>query len=184
MKFTVIFRDRQDVINRLKKTAQCLLHDNLQEAVSKATLFAVTVIAKDTPVDTGRLRASVGGELSAHLGFDLGRSAQAIIDGKKQSLTEIKDLEGRIGTNVEYAPYILLNKKRASNHKLTAAQLRFLFATGVLKSENGKVVYMSKKKARRRGALSRNLPLIRKYHRTVIDQAIDATLEGRRFNSV
>lgn len=69
-------KEFQKYLSRLEKDAETIT----QEAVKQATLIADAEAKKKAPVDTGNLRASISME----------------VDG----------LEGTVGTNVEYAPFV------------------------------------------------------------------------------
>lgn len=110
---------------------QDLLNHNLRAAVAETVLFGITRIALDTPVNTGLLKASIGGQI---LDTGIGPGAG---EGRRKSLTRISGLTGVIGTIVEYAVYQEFGFTATGPKHLTPKQLRFLFATGILKRGPG-----------------------------------------------
>lgn len=111
---------------------QDLLEFNLRKAVARTVLWAAGQIAEDTPVDTGLLRASIGGQL-----LDTSVGGKRAAEGRTQSLTAVNGLTGVIGTAVKYAVYQEFGWTATGPKKLTPKQLRFLFATGILKRGPG-----------------------------------------------
>jgi hypothetical protein len=182
-----------DGINELIELAETraeLLKENVTAAVAETTLFGINKIANDCPVDTGRLRASIAGEFASLAGVDLKRGK--IGEGKGQSVTKIdfRHMEGRIGTNVEYAlPVEYGHKTGGPNRrkvKLTKKQLRYLFAIGALKEVNGMVVPWKRSRtafiARMvpgKGMFRNNIPIIETHFKNKMNEAITATREGR-----
>lgn len=93
--------------NALRKMQQ--IRRNLEAVVAETTLLAITKIAMDTDVDTGRARASLAGELGEAVPIDGPNvSEAAIADGKQHSLTRLNlaELEGVVGSNLEYMPHL------------------------------------------------------------------------------
>ncbi|MTI83439.1 MAG: hypothetical protein FH756_05915 [Firmicutes bacterium] len=100
--FEIQFRGTEELI-RLAERRSNLLAKNIETAVADTVLYGVTLIANDCPVDTGRLMASIAGDVADLVDIVLQGDPQAISEGKSDSATEIDGLWGRIGTNVEYA---------------------------------------------------------------------------------
>lgn len=130
----IVFPDIEKLIVEAQET-QTLMRKNVEAAVAATTMWGAAEIAKDTPVDTGRLRASIGGEVIPTGGVGSDPAAQAY--GMKESLTEIKSFEGVIGTNVHYAKYQEFGFMATGPKKLTPKQLRYLFASGILRKGPG-----------------------------------------------
>lgn len=107
-----------------------LIEKNLRVAVQKTVLWGAGEIARETPVDTGLLRASIGGMV-----IDTSAGGQGAAQGRRQSLTQIDGLTGVIGTAVKYAIHQEFGFTATGPKKLTRKQLRFLFATGILRSQ-------------------------------------------------
>jgi hypothetical protein len=112
-----------------------LLDRNLRVAVTRTVLWGAGQIAEDCPVDTGLLRASIGGMV-----VDTSAGGKGAGAGRSQSLTAIEGLTGVIGTAVRYAIYQEFGFTATGPKKLTPKQLRFLFAVGILKRGPGKTV--------------------------------------------
>lgn len=110
---------------------QTLISTNLRAAVARTVLWGAGEIAEDTPVDTGILRASIGGQV-----VDTAPGGKGA-EGRRQSLTRIDGLMGVIGTAVKYAIYQEFGFTATGPKKLTPKQLRFLFAAGILRSGPG-----------------------------------------------
>lgn len=141
-----------------------LLYNNARAAVASATLYGVTRVAADTPVDTGRLRASIAGDLGDRTGVQVAGpnvSSAAMEEGRQQSLTSLDALdrlEGKIGTNVNYALPVEFGH-------------RVKFRVG------------SKTKFREiagRGMFRKNVPLIRRYFRSEMQRGVKAATQGKR----
>lgn len=181
-----------DELLKLAETTAELLRQNVESAIAETTLYGVGMIANDVPVDTGRARASIAGDLADEAGVDLPGEAAAVADGKKLSVTGFDGLEGRIGSNVEYILPLEYGHKTGGPRQLTAKQLRYLFATGILKTDSqGNVVAgdINKRINRRAGVTGRrvkgkgffrkNIPLISRKLQTAMESAVVATREGR-----
>lgn len=158
---------------------------NIEAAVRDTVLYGIALIAKDTPVDTGRLRGSIGGELSELAGVSSeGPDFEA---GKRKSLTRLNMRKGhvfagRIGTNVEYALAVEYGHTVKGPSKLNRKQLAYLFATGKLtKDSAGNVVlnYVRKTSGRSkgRGMFRKNAPLIRRYFNQAMARAVNHALQ-------
>ena len=189
-----------DELIKLAETRAKLLKENVTAAVVDTTLFGINKIANDCSVDTGRLRASLTGEFGDEAEVDVKRGK--ITEGKALSTTKIdmRNMEGTIGTNVEYALPVEYGHATSGPKKLTAKQLRYLFAVGILKTDKkGNVVpnihvrinrradmkygVSIKDKGRYRvkgkGFFRKNIPLIDNHFNRKMNEAIDATGEGR-----
>lgn len=127
-----------------------LLRDNAETAVANTVLLGVALISNDCPVDTGRARASIAGELADEAGVVLPGDTQAVLQGKRQSVTGFSGFEGRIGSNVEYIPPLEYGHRATGPKKLTPKQLRYLFASGILRD----VKFSTGKRAVRPGAVT------------------------------
>ena len=191
-----LFEIKFDGIDELIKLAEQqaeLLRDNIAEAVADATLFGINKIANDCPVDTGRLRASIAGDYGDQAEVDVKRGRTA--EGKALSATKIDrlNMEGCIGTDVEYALHVEYGVK-GIRKKLTYKQLRYLFAKGILrvakrgkKTKEGQVIYKKgdlvykykPKGERGKGFFRKNIPLIQNHFNLKMNEAIEATKEGR-----
>lgn len=158
---------------------------NIEAAIYDTVLYGIAQIAKDTPVDKGRLRGSIGGELSAAAGISAeGSDFEA---GKRKSLTKViprrgQVIAGRIGTNVEYALPVEYGHAIKGPSKLTRKQLAFLFATGKLTMDAaGNVVlnYVRKTsgKTKGRGMFRKNAPLIRRYFDQAMTRAVSNAMQ-------
>jgi phage gpG-like protein len=82
---------------------------NLESAVAETVLLGVTKIAMDTPIDTGRLRASIAGEFGDQVDLTGPKvRASEITAGRKATGTFLNPggLEGAVGTNVDYAAHV------------------------------------------------------------------------------
>lgn len=179
-----------DELLKLAETRAKLLKENATAAVAETTLFGINKIANDCPVDTGRLRASIAGEFAGLAGVDLKRGK--IGEGKGQSVTKIdlRHMEGRIGTNVEYALAVEYGHKAGGSNrrkvKLTRKQLRYLFAIGALKEVNGMVVPWKRSKTAfitrmvpGKGMFRNNIPIIDNHFKNKMEEAVTATGQGR-----
>lgn len=202
--FNITFAGTEELAKLAQEQAK-LLRQNAETAVANTTLFGIAKIANDCPTDTGRLRASIAGEYG---GFgsagvvDTQLKRGKIGEGRSQSTTKIdrKNMEGRIGTNVEYALHVEYGHAATGPKKLTPKQLRYLFAIGVLKTDkNGKVVPSIHSRINRRadmkygvnirdrgryrvkgkGFFRKNIPIVERHFHQTLNQAIDATSEGR-----
>jgi len=128
--FDIRFEGLRQVQEQLERV-QDLLEYNLRQAVARTVLWGAGKIAEDTPVDTGRLRASIGGDV---IDTSAGGDPKAVAEGRRESLTAIQDLLGVIGTNVRYAIYQEFGWQPRGPRKLTRKQLRYLFAVGILRT--------------------------------------------------
>lgn len=160
---SIEFRGTKQIEKLLQERAD-LLYRNARAAVASSVLYAITRIAADTPVDTGRLRASIAGDLGDQTGIEVtgpNVSAAAIAEGRQQSITSLDSLdklEGRVGTNVNYALHVEYGH-------------RVKFRVG------------SKTKFREvkgRGMFRKNVPLIRRYFREEMQRGIKAATQGKR----
>ncbi|MFZ3171965.1 MAG: hypothetical protein WA118_08300 [Carboxydocellales bacterium] len=131
--FAIEFSGINELLELAKKQAQ-LLKENVEAGVANTTLLGVARIANDCPVDTGRARASLAGELASESGVDLAGDPRLIADGIRNSVTKYSGLEGVIGSNVDYILYLEYGHKATGPKNLTRKQLRYLFASGILKS--------------------------------------------------
>ena len=175
------FKGTDELLRLAEKRAR-LLYQNAETAVANTVLLGVARIANDCPVDMGRARASITGELADKAGVDLQGDADAVAEGKAQSTTGFSGLQGQIGSNVEY---ILDLEYRGgvsgTRPKLTDKQRRYLFFKGVLqRGPGGEVIYNYKRKGPRGKAFFRkNLPFIRRHFNNQMELALMATKEGR-----
>lgn len=171
-----------DQLKKLAEERARLLYQNAETAVANTVLLGVARISNDCPVDTGRARASIAGELADKAGVDLQGDADAVADGKAQSTTGFDGLQGQIGSNVEYILDLEYRGGVAGQRpKLTNKQRRYLFYKGVLKrGPGGEVIYNYKAKGPRGKAFFRkNLPIIRRHFHNQMKLAIKTTKEGR-----
>lgn len=189
--FDITFKGTRELL-KLAENREKLLYENVAAAVAETTLYGIMLIANDTPVDTGRLRASIAGDYAMMAGIMLSRGK--ISEGKAQSRTKIdwRTLEGRIGTNVEYALDVEFGHKTGGPRKLTAKQIRFLFATGILKAVKGKVIPTNvhsrinrragtdRGRVKGKGYFRKNLPLINNFFQKKMQEAIIATSQDRK----
>lgn len=129
--FDITFKGADQLLKQVDKT-QVLLLRNLRVAVTRTVLWGAGEIAEDCPVDTGLLRASIGGDV-----VDTSTGGAQASAGRRQSLTRIDGLTGVIGTAVKYAIYQEFGFTASGSKKLTPKQLRFLFAVGILKRGPG-----------------------------------------------
>lgn len=189
------FTDTEELLRMAKKEEQ-LLRENVASAVANTVLLGVARIANDCPVDTGRARASIAGDLAAAAGVDLTRGK--ISEGKSQSTTklDLRNLQGQIGSNVEYIIYLEYGyDTKQRNVKLTRKQLAYLFATGKLKTDaKGNVIPGSIHarinrradvgggKVKGKGMFRKNIPILQKHFDDQMNKAIDATREGKRLS--
>jgi hypothetical protein len=174
-----------DELLKLAREDALLLKKNVGQAITKTTLLGIARIANDCPVDTGRLQASIAGDLAAEAGVDL--KSGKIREGKANSTTalNINNLEGRIGTNVEYALYIEYRGSQGTVKKkkpLTDKQRRYLFAVGILKRAKDGTIKLKKRQKSVHGGpgfFRKNIPIIERYFHQQVEAAIKATAEGR-----
>lgn len=159
--YDITFKGTDELIKLAQQTAE-LLQKNVETAVVNTTLLGIARIANDCPVDTGRLQASITGDYANLAGVDLQRGK--ISEGKAQSVTRIsgKKLEGRIGTNVEYALY---QEYGAAGRQIGTA------------SRSGATLYG--RGVRGRGFFRKNIPVIENHLNQTMEEAIQATKEGR-----
>jgi len=187
--FNITFKGTEDLLRAAEKQKQ-LLDANVKAAVTRTVLWGAGRIAQDCPVDTGRLRASILGYLAQKYGLSIDGDLAAIAEGQSQSMTQVESYRGRIGTNVKYALPVEYGHKATGPKKLTDKQRRYLFAAGILKSVNGKVVISNvnrriNKRAglvsrvKGRGFFRRNLVLIDNYFQQQMKEAIRYTEIGR-----
>lgn len=177
--FDVSFEGIEE-IKRLAKERVDLLSKNVETAVADTVLLGVTRIANDCPVDTGRARASIAGNLADQVPIPINGDPEEIAKGKAESLTGIFGKKGQIGSNVEYLIYLEYFKMRAYQRKLSGKQIRYLFATGILESDGqGGVIYKYRRKKSPRGFFRKNIPIIRSHFKRVMENAISTTTEGR-----
>jgi len=176
--------DGIEELEKLAKTQAELLSKNVETAIARTTHLGISRIANDCPVDTGLLRASIAGEYADAAGVELKHGKKT--EGKALSATKIdlRNLEGRIGTNVEYALYVEYKGEggyKKVKRKLSNKQRRYLFYKGILKrDDNGKVIYNYKKKKKQgKGFFRKNIPVIRAQFKWEMNKAIEATKEGR-----
>lgn len=130
----ITFPDIDRLIAEAQET-QTLMRKNVENAVAATVFWGAAEIAKDTPVDTGRLRASIGGDVIPTGGVGGDMTAQA--QGVQESLTNINGFKGVIGTNVHYAKYQEFGFTATGPKHLTPKQLRYLFAVGILRRGPG-----------------------------------------------
>ncbi len=191
--FNITFKGVEEALEVAQKKAQ-LLDANIRNALARTVLWGAGEIAKSCPVDTGRLRSSILGYLvdknPSLAGLLNGGNAEAIASGKAESVTDIIGYEGRIGTNVKYAADVEYGHIVTGPKKLTPKQRRYLFAVGILKAVNGRVIVtdVHQKINRRSGITNRikgkgffrkNLVLIDRYFHDQMKEAIEATEEDR-----
>jgi len=177
--FEITFHGIEEV-KRLAEERARHMRINAESAIANTVLLGVARIANDCPVDTGRARASLTGELADDAGVDLRGDPRAIAEGKSQSLTGFRGLKGRIGSNVEYILYLEYKGERSGPKKLTEKQLRYLFATGILQNDGrGGVIYNYQPKKSRKGFFRMNLPIIEAHFNRMMEKAMEATREGR-----
>lgn len=159
---SIEFRGTKQIEKLLQERAK-LLYQNAQSAVASAVLYAITRIASDTPVDTGRLRASIGGELGGRAGIEVtgpNVSSAAIAEGRQQSITSLDSLdklEGRVGTNVNYALHVEYGHR--------------------VKFRVGRKTKFREIKGR--GMFRKNVPLIRRYFREEMQRGVKAATKGK-----
>ncbi len=197
-KFVEIKFKGTDELIKLAEERCMLLKKNVETAVGRTVLLGVARIASDCPVDTGRLRASISGDFADLAGIDLSGDSQEIAEGRQQSTTGFSGMEGRIGTNVEYALYIEYGHKVTGPEKLTPKQLRYLFATGklkVVKTSGGKSFLVPGTKAgqhnrinrragisgrvKGKGMFRKNIPVLQRNLDQEMNKAIQATSEDK-----
>ena|GEM_PF-2277709 len=183
--FSITFKGVDELL-KVAERRRKLLDANVRAAVARTVLWGAARIAEDCPVDTGRLRASILGYLVQKYGLSVEGDPAAIAEGQNQSLTQIEGYEGRIGTNVKYAVHQEYGFKATGPKELTPKQRRYLFAVGILKSVNGKVVISNihrriNKRAgmvsrvKGKGFFRRNLVLIDRYFQEQMREAIRHT---------
>lgn len=178
--YDIKFTGTEELLKLAQEDAR-LLAENCATAVTNTTLYGIARIANDCSVDTGRLQASIAGDLAKAAGVDL--LSGHIREGKAQSTTHINlaNLEAVIGTNVEYALYVEY-RDQLKRKPLTDKQRRYLFAIGVLKrAKDGKVTLKLKrrKKPGGPGFFRKNIPLIERFFNSQMDAAIKATALGQ-----
>lgn len=157
----ITFQGQEELARMAREKAELMLK-NAETAVAKSTLLGITKIANDCPVDTGRLRASIAGELADVAGVGLEGSATDIEEGRSQSLTKLNELEGKIGTNVEYAVYVEYGTAGRETAQI---------------GRSGATIYSGG--IRGRGFFRNNIPLIKDYFNKEMRDAVKATKEGR-----
>jgi hypothetical protein len=188
----MLFEIKFEGIEQIKKLSEehmALLHVNAKTAVARTILLGIARIAGDCPVDTGRARASLAGDLAGDAGIALDGPGAA--EGVNQSLTAINGLEGRIGSNVEYILYLEYGHRATGPKKLTEKQRRYLFATGILKNIKGKIVPgnihtrinrragIGGGRVKGKGFFRKNIPILKRYFDQMMEEAVEATLDGR-----
>jgi len=158
--FEISFKGTEELIDLVEKRSR-LLAQNLETAVADTVLYGVTLIANDCPVDTGRLMASIAGDVADLVDIVLRGDPQAIQEGKSESTTDIDGLWGRIGTNVEYALYqeYGVGGREVGENPRSGAKI---YAGGF----KGK------------GFFRKNLPLIDRHFKNRMQEALDATSRG------
>ena len=192
--YSGLFEIKFEGVDELLKVSERryqLLDANIKAAVTRTVLWGAGKISADAPIDTGRLRASILGELAQRYGIALNGDPAAIAEGINQSLTSLdvggaeSGYEGKIGTAVEYAAY--QEYGFTVNKKLTEKQRRYLFAVGILKNVNGKVVLTRSRKTSGvgrsvpgRAFFRRNLILIDQYFQEQMREAIRYTNQDKQ----
>ena len=91
---TVEIKGLNNIIKNFGKNYPKRLQSNLKDAVKKSIYQLEHDIKPKVPVDTARLRASIGGGVFKGGSFKQGYGI------------EFKDYQGTIGTNVEYAKHV------------------------------------------------------------------------------
>jgi hypothetical protein len=193
MSFQIDFSDL-DKIKDLARERKRLMNQNAETAVANTVLLGIARIANDCPVVTGRARGSIAGSLADEAGIDLQGDPREVAAGTAESMTEIRGLEGRIGSNVEYILYLEYGHRATGPKKLTDRQRRFLFAVGILKVVNGQVakgrVVPASVHARinrragitgrvkGKGMFRKNIPVIRNHFQYMMNRAAEATAAG------
>lgn len=175
----------QEALQRLRAVPQ-LVRVNAEAAVAATVMQGARWIMEDTPVDTGRLRASIGGNL---VPSTEGRGGAA--EGRGQSATELRGLTGVIGTNVEYAVHVEYGHVARGPRQLTARQRAYLFAVGILvRGPGGRVLLgdINRRINRRagitfrvkgKGMFRKNIPRIREYFLGRMNRAVAAAAAGQ-----
>ncbi|WP_113676204.1 HK97 gp10 family phage protein [Vallitalea guaymasensis] len=169
--FDITINGFEDIIKKFEETDK-LLVDNINKATKNTVLYGEAKIKEDTPVQSGHLRQSINGEA--------------------------KFFQGSIGTPVKYAPPVEYGHRvtgLSRNRIARAKQLRYLFATGVLKVERGKVLpgelhkristrggTDTRTKVKGRGMFRKNIPKINRYFNEQIDKAVTKATEGTKLN--
>lgn len=149
------------------------IRKNLEGAVAETVLLAVTRIAMDTPVDTGRARASIAGEFSNMVDMTGPKvSAVEVAAGKKQSLTRLNvaELEGVVGSNVEYIRHLEFGHRvvvKAANGRKYAKR----DAKGKVRFVQGAAMFR------------KNIPAIRNYFKKRCAEAVSRGLRGEGMGS-
>lgn len=189
----ISFKGTEELI-RLAEERANILRQNVETAVANTVLLGVARIANDCPVDTGRARASLAGDLADVAGVDLQGEQQTIAEGRAQSLTGFNGMEGRIGSNVEYILYLEYGHKTTGPKKLTQKQLRYLFAVGILKADSaGRVIPGGDNSIHLRinrragivgsvkgkGFFRKNIPILQRHLNQEMGKAIQQTGEGK-----
>ena len=160
MIFDIQFKGTEELIQLAEQRSR-LLAENVETAVADTVLLAISLIANDCPVDTGRLRASIAGDLADTANVVLKGDPQAIKEGKAESVTDIDGLWGRIGTNVEYALY---QEYGIGGRETSKA------------SRSGATLYSG---FRGKGFFRKNIPVLDQHFKQKMREAIDATSAGR-----
>ncbi|MCG8401370.1 MAG: hypothetical protein MJA84_07205 [Firmicutes bacterium] len=160
--FDIQFKGTEELIHLAEQRSR-LLAQNVETAVADTVLLAISLIAGDAnfPVDTGRLRASIAGDLADAANVVLKGDPQAIKEGKAASVTDIDGLWGRIGTNVEYALY----QEYGIGGRETGRA-----------SRSGATLYSG---FRGKGFFRKSIPVLDRHFKKKMREAIDATREGR-----
>lgn len=158
--FEVTFKGT-DRITKLVQQMTENMQKNAETAVAKTVLLGVSRISNDAPIDTGRLRASIAGELADVAGMDLSGDADAISDGKSKSSTKLEGLKGQVGTNVEYAIY----QEYGAGGRVVGTNNR-----------SGATLYGGSIKGK--GFFRKNIPILKRYFKGQMEEATEATKNG------
>lgn len=164
--FEINFKGIEELQRLAEKQAE-LLRQNAESAVANTVLLGVARIANDCPVDTGRLQASVVGDLADVAGFAVLGEPQTVAEGKSQSVTGLNGLEGKIGTNVEYALYQEYGFSTRQSKNPKTVNKRINKRAGIRFRVRGK------------GFFRKNIPILKRHFNREMDKAIKATYEGR-----
>lgn len=144
---------------------------NLESAVAETVLLAVNKIASDTPIDTGRLRASIAGVLTEEAGVDMTgpqvRDSE-VAAGRRESGTYLNPygMEGAVGTNVNYAPHVEFGHQvvvSSMGRKIKKRDAK----TGRVRRVAGKAMFR------------KNIPIIREYFRKRCREAVKRGMQGQ-----